>query len=497
MTSAERWFAVRRLAEIPMLSARGYLSRAESASVSIADSGNLNGLAIIGSDDDPCPDSRLIPWSLAARVAVHSDSARRELLARRYDNFDPAELDVVVREELFEVPVGPESEPPAAAEPPVAPDSDRGQITVLDRRVGAACGLLAVPVPAAEAELRDAVAAKLLASGEPAVDEVLAALGVDQHDVGLLAAMVSLLEEVDPSEAFGARAAVDRLLADIPLESSSSRDLHLISAVIRGERDLPRFQTGSGRLLPKAILMMVTRPDPHDAMSWLAGAPEDPMAVALCCAFAGLRSGWARLPSGWKVDRPWRFPCEAAICDGLEGGSSCWTAISGSPAGAVAPAKRRRSDLERGSDRGAVPAGIGSRARLALLSDADVAAACARICEARGWVDLVTSTLELRNGSFSYNDGRIVVDGPVKVGYVIDGAFLDRWAPEDGDLESRALSEMLERLTSEARPQDPDGEDQRSVEAVERRARRTQRSSGRRQTTASAELNEGTLFDQP
>lgn len=453
MTGASRWIGVASIRDVPLLSARGFVllqtldvegeDGARSLSTDASDDAVLLRVAL----DDELPG--IVPWSSVVEHAVGSERVRRELLARSFDNFDPSELNVVVREDLFqreparwsddEDPVDGASEPNGEVHDPA------------DRRAGGACGLLMVPVPEPHRVLRDEVAADLL-NGADDVAGVLERLVIDASERELLVAAVGLMSRVDPAASFGARAAAEELAAVVDSKSTAAQDLARIEDVLRGKRDLPEFHSGVGRPSAKAVLMVLSRPDPHDALTWAASAPDDALTVALACALSGIRAGWSRLPASWKVDRQWRSKCEAFICDSLVPDAD-WSSLAQSPVGAVVPVQEQLSlggDNEDGVRAARTDEEIRTLLEAVLVDDA-IAAACARICEAEGWSDLVVTVIDTQGQPFLHESSAIRVEGPVFPRFVVDERFLHRWDPSDGTRPSLALRKLLQEQHSSKR----------------------------------------------
>lgn len=436
MTGAERPLVAVAWEDIPRFATEGFIEPVTEAVLAEDAQRHSPVASVLLELDAENVDVAVLPWSAAVEVLVPDEQTARELLAREYDNFDPGELRVTVRPELFQ-----DDDGGNAVARPRDPSLDDERLVAADRRSGAACGLLRVPVAEVDSHARDEAVAMLLdpTPTAPSVADALAVLLGGGHRE-LLHALVGLVLSADPAGAFGARAAIEALIGAVS-DRRTLLDLERIDEVLRGKRDLPEFRAGLGRTSAKATLMLCSRPDPHGVLTWIDDAPLDRLTVALAAALVGARVGWARVPSEWRTGREWRAACEAAIADRLLE-VVMWTEKSASPRGLMQPVQRR---LELEADTGASAAVGDLRTLLAdRISEPEVAEACAQLCAEQGWHDLVVTVVDTLGLPFVHESGLLRIEGGVQVHRRIDRELAHRWDPANRSPAGSALIAVLE-----------------------------------------------------
>lgn len=348
MTGGDVWVATTRQ-KLPELGSRGliapwtgmalaqggsavFTSAEEAAAVALGVAEDADSAAVLKVDVPAGTDGTVIIWSAAKEIHLASERAKNELLARAFDNFNPAEIPVVVSQTVF-----PAVRPPPVSASPAPPPPAR--LAGADLLVGAAAAVAAVPVGTQRTATRDGIASGILGEAAEAipVDGLLEACapligGTEPDQTALLRSALTRITGGLPGGPVGARTLITELVGETDSASAVYAPLQGALEVLRQERDLPVFTEGRGIPAVRGLLLFLLRPEPVDTVTWIEEIPEDPMSVVLAAAIAGLHSGWTRLPVALRGPVSWRTRLEGVLYRAATGEISPWDRSSPAPA---------------------------------------------------------------------------------------------------------------------------------------------------------------------
>jgi len=451
-------------------------SREHAASLALSMPGDPVVIEVVDTGEG---NAAAIPWASVVSVTFSSLKTAREFGARQFYNFNPSQLNILADKQLFDV----ESEQ-------ALPDSEvPGDHRLMNRICGAIGPGLSLPLRSAQAKKRDDVLTELLKGlidpGTGQISEALEPIlvqnaSLNYDDKVLLEAIVQNLLGVQEESVIGGRKFLAQVKKSVvaPSENIVS-NLEYAEKVVESKIGLPEFIGAKGLRSGKALLLFVLQPNARDTLAFASKQPNDQLTVFLASVFAGLFSGWTRLPSDLRGDADSKAVIERHLAKALEKDElGEWSRISRSLVGVRIPEPEISSKTENPNEPGVsdsqaegevpyatsegqlnlgvesgVALDIASSSALQLASllevtdfnDASISGKLARGCKSLGWNDLVVTQILLKDFEFRLTSKDIKVDGFVPVTWVIDRAVIAKLKEHVGKIPSE-LEELLVQL---------------------------------------------------
>lgn len=311
----------------------------------------------------------VLPVHLVRSVLVRDDRARRDFVARHYENFDPRQVDVRIDPDSFVTKV------PAYGKVRSWIEGTHRSSLAVDRalpparKLAAALFMTECPVIPDESlnDIRAAIVARLAqmddSSAEPR-EIVQNALNLDSWrskdalaEQMLLRHSVNAMIRLESSEPFGPRRLLQEIRTNIESSGSSdpavTRNLRRVSAILNNDAGLRPLSPDSGLRTAKSLLLFLLRPAVHDVLTWVDDMPSDPLSVLGAALFAGLATDIRAIPSRFRRDESWRrvqdlmsrrINGEIHRPTGLEIGANEVTGKSDVETASTQPSERKRND---------------------------------------------------------------------------------------------------------------------------------------------------------
>jgi hypothetical protein len=260
-----------------------------------------------------------IPLSAVSAVLLRSEAELAEHSARRYENV--RDVDTLVDSSLFasssemRVLDWLESLPTPAS--PTADELDRAD------RISGAFALAAVELPA-DRKTFEAFGALLAGRGEKPRKRRRDDVGLPswlqwlgdpgrrsgETEARLFAASLASMLNEDRAERWRAPELLDKIRGAVlkgrfasEERATLEREFDVIGAVLRNERDFPRFRSDSGHAVAKALFLVLMRPEPERLLAWSSEETgADPAVRLTAAALAGALRGRKRLQLDFRPE---------------------------------------------------------------------------------------------------------------------------------------------------------------------------------------------------